>query len=110
MNFKEIEEWISNFRAKPRKTFFMFCLLLFIFAIISVFSGFFEQMGKRLSVSPNTNIGTTTAPKEVGAEKKTKSDSAIINQRTQGDQSPAVVSGGNVTIEYDSRKEKNKKE
>jgi hypothetical protein len=110
MNLKEEEKWISNFKAHPWKTIFMLLVLLLILIVYAYFTGFFGQKGKQHAISPNTNIDTTTAPKEVIAEKKTKTNSTIINQRTQGDQSPAVISGDNLTIEYDSHKEKNKKE
>lgn len=110
VNFKAVEKLIGTFKAQPRKTIFMLLVYLLILVVSSYLSAFFAQKGKQHSISPSTNIGTATAPKEAVVEKKTNNDRAIINQRTQGDQSPAVVSGGNVIIEYDTRKDKNKKE
>ena len=110
MNFKDVEKLISTFKARPIKAVVRLVVFLLLVAVAAYLYNFFGQKGKQHSISPNTNIGTATAPKEVEVEKKTDNDRTIINQRTQGDQSPSVVSGGNVTIEYDTRKDKNKKE
>jgi len=110
MNFREIEKMISTFKARPIWTTLNFLVFLLIVAVLAYLSGFFEQKGKQHSMSPSKNIGTATVPKASGTEKTPNKERPIINQRTQGDQSPSVVSGGNVRIDYNTREDKNKKE
>lgn len=110
MNFKDVEQLISTFRYRRIKTVLVLGVFLLLVILIAYLSGYFGEKGKQHSISPKTDIGTVTVPKGPGVKKKTDNGKSIINQRTEGNQSPSVVSGGNVTIEYNTPKDSSKKE
>lgn len=110
MNFKDVENLVSKFKKQPLMTLFVLVFYLLLVAAIAYLSAYSGEKGKQHSIPKSTNTGTTAAPKETVPKKRANNDGATINQRTQGDQSPAIVSGGNVTIEYNAHKDKNKKE
>jgi hypothetical protein len=110
MNFSDAEKLSNKLRAHPVKTTFVLLVLAVLIAVTAYISEYFREKGKQHSVSSNADVRANGELKGTALKEKTKSGGVTINQSTRGDQSPAVVSGGNVTIEYDPRKENNGKE
>lgn len=107
---KEIEEWISSFWARPFRTLIIVLVVVVILVGLTLIQSYFGEKGKQLAIAPNKDVGTATGTKEAAVEKKTENDrTIIIEQHTQGDQSPAIV-GEKIELKYDGRKDEKKKE
>ena len=102
MNIKDIDKVIKSFKKNKMGTIITIIVFLFFLIVISYFSGFFSEKGKRHADSPKVNLVNKPASKEAQQTKHLKNSKII--QHTEGDQSPAVVSGGDVKINYDNKK------
>ena len=99
MDFNTIDKIIDSFRKHPIRTL----LIVFVMAIIALsamfLNSYLSEMGK--GAASNTEA-------EIKKHDKSASDSITsvhIQQKTEGDQSPAVVSNGNVNIQFDNKKD-----
>jgi hypothetical protein len=111
VNFDDVERLLSKFKTRPIKTAFVVVVFILFVAAIAYISELFREKGKQHALSPaSTGQSTTAVPGNAAQRKNTSRDGVTINQRTQGDQSSAIVSGGNVIIQYDTPKDRDKKE
>lgn len=119
MKIDEVEGWIDSFRKQPLRTITFIVILFIVGVFVSYSNGCFEQIGKQHASSPSMKAGIENEHKQPVLEERANHKSVItqtgkgdqsktttINQQTQGSQSPAIVSGGDVKIEYNSPKNK----
>jgi len=108
MNPENVEKWLSKFKKQPVRTSLILLLCLLIICMLAYFKGCFEQTGKQ-NASPAQNFVNDKTSASAKSEHHTKTDSGqnIINQQTQGNQSPAIATNGDVNINYRTKNEKN---
>ena len=105
MNFKDLEFFVRALKTRP----FQVAVILVAFLLISIITvyleGFFGEKGKKHATSTKAETATVIVPYEAGEEKDTNDDKHLIYQHTQGDQSPSIISEGDVKIQYDTQNE-----
>ncbi len=103
IDYEDIKSFRRDFMVDPKKTIFIALVFLIIFIGFAYLTGYLGEMGKQQAISKKTNTSTITVPEEAGVEKNINNDEVVIHQQTQGVQSPAVISKGDVTIQYDTQ-------
>jgi hypothetical protein len=83
MDFNDGKKIYESFKSKPLKTIFIIGCLLMLLAVGAYINGFFSEKAKDHATTVNSN----------GKDER-------VYQTTTGDESPAVVSDGDVNIEY----------
>ena len=96
IDFQKTEELIESGRKKPGKTIIVVVFTLILIAFFAFITGYCSETGK-LKASKESVHSEKLTPEGQGG---------LVNQQTEGDQSPAIVSD-DVIINYGS-KEKNK--
>jgi hypothetical protein len=98
MDYNTIDKIITSFRKHPIRTI----LIVFIMALVAISAMFLNSYLSELGKGAASNIE---------AERKKQNNSASdsipsvhIEQNTKGDKSPAVVSNGNVNIQFENKK------
>lgn len=83
MDFNNGERILDSFKRRPLKTTVIIIFLLISLAICSYVVGFFGEKAKEHRATLTSN-----------------GKGEQVNQTTKGDKSPAIVSNGDVKIEY----------
>jgi hypothetical protein len=83
MDFNNAKKMFDSLKRQPVKTTLIIILSLILLAFSSYLAGFWGEKGKEHATAVDSN----------GKGKQ-------INQTTKGDKSPAIVSDGDVNIEY----------
>jgi hypothetical protein len=83
MNFNNSKKIFKSFKKHPFKTVSIIILMLILLAMIAYVKGFFGEIGKEHVTGVNSD-----------------SKGEKIYQFTKGDESPAIVSDGDVRLEY----------
>lgn len=99
MDYDTIDKIIKSFRKHPIRTL----LIVFIIAIVAISAMFLNSYLSELGKGAASNIEA-----ERKKQNKSASDSipsVHIEQNTKGDKSPAVVSNGNLNIQFENKKD-----
>lgn len=83
MDFNDAKKIFESFKRQPLKTILIIILLLTFLAVSAYVTGFFGEKAKEHANAVNSN----------GKGER-------VYQATEGDESPAIVSDGNVNLEY----------
>jgi hypothetical protein len=83
MDFNNGKKIFDSFKRQPLKTTLIIILLLILLALSTYVAGFFGEKAKEHATTVKSN-----------------GKGEQVNQTTKGDKSPAVVSDGDVKIEY----------
>lgn len=110
MNYKEFKRIYESFKKWPiiTITFLVVCLIIFIFS--KYFGSYFSEKGKQFANPQVKLINDRMSSEEIRKYKNNSKSTSKINQHTEGNQSPAVISNKdvNINIEVNDNKEKNK--
>jgi hypothetical protein len=95
VNLKEVNGWIRESKMHPFKTALVFLVLSLLFIGSYYLQGYFQQTGKRHAIPTQNEIKDLPVA--------SREPQTTINQQTQGDHSPAIVSNGGVTMNIESK-------
>ena len=87
MDFDNAEKIIESGKKKPQKTLAAVIVLIVLLGIIAYVQVYFSEKAKQ-------HASTLKEPVNANGQDER------IDQNTEGDKSPAIVSGGDVKIEY----------
>ena len=107
MNINNAEKIIESGKKYPWKTLLKFVLALMLVGIFAFVAHYCGEKGKQLAEPPKISNETIKAPNEKQQKMRDNDqpkDNLKIKQHTEGDQSPAIVSNGDVEIEYGDNK------
>lgn len=111
MDFKNAEEIIEKGKKRPKRTLYILIFLLISVAAYAYITGFFSEKGKQHAASqtesPRIILPSKDLPKQKG-----NTNAPVINQHTEGNQSPAVnvAPGGTTNFNYGSANDRSTKE
>ncbi|MCJ7602411.1 MAG: hypothetical protein MUO63_13055 [Desulfobulbaceae bacterium] len=107
MDIKDAEEIIESGQQRPKKTFLVIIVFLLLVGVVAYVSGFFSEKAKKHANLKNDDQKVSLTP-EIKQQKNSKSTQPEsppkINQSTEGDQSPAIISN-DVNIIYGDQKD-----
>ncbi|RJQ78944.1 MAG: hypothetical protein C4519_11375 [Desulfobacteraceae bacterium] len=93
-SYKNAEELFEAVKNKPVKALLV-CFLTFIVLAAGAWAyNFFSEFGKRHDIK-------LSSPAESSAPQQQKPS---VSQQTEGDQSPAIISDGDVKVDYRGKK------
>jgi len=107
MNIKDAKEIIELGQQRPKKTVLVFIVFILLVAVVAYVSGFFGEKAKKHANLKNNDqkVSLTPERKQQKNGKSTQTESSPkINQSTEGDQSPAIISN-DVNIIYGDHKD-----
>jgi hypothetical protein len=110
MNIQDTEKLLASLKAHPIRTSVVFLIFLALIALSSFITSYCSEAGKEHVSSTKEHAHVVESPKDLPQQMKdTKAPN--INQRTEGNQSPAVnvAPGGNAIINYGGSKSENSK-
>jgi hypothetical protein len=112
MDFNDSEKIVEEGEKHPKRTLIIFLVLLMLIAVFAYATGFFGEKGKRHAIPSNERAVTSVPSSKVIEHQKEDINAPVINQHTEGNQSPAlqVAPGGTATFNYSSSKEGTAKE
>lgn len=107
MDFDNVKKIYESGKKKPKKTLCILVLLFVLVGIIAFVTSFCGEKGKQFAEPSKISNDTVTTPKakqkQITNNDRTK-DNLKIEQHTEGNQSPAIVSNSDVKIEYGGNK------
>jgi Na+-transporting methylmalonyl-CoA/oxaloacetate decarboxylase gamma subunit len=107
INIQDIEKIIKSFRKHKARTVSIVILFLVFLAVIAYITSFSTEKGKQHADSPKESPAVTSPSKDV--QQKTKdAKNQTITQHTKGNQSPAIISDGDVSISIENIKNEKK--
>jgi flagellar basal body-associated protein FliL len=109
MDFKDAEKIVEAGKTKFKRTLFIIILLLVLIAVIAYIKGFFGEKGKQHAGSSNESHWSSNSPSREIQHQEKNTNAPVINQHTEGDQSPAIISN-DVNITYGAPKDQKTKE
>ena len=112
MDYKDTEKIIEAGEKRPKRTLFVLLVLLLLVSVIAFVTGYFREKGKRLAFPANQSQVISPPSSKARDHQKQDIPRPIINQHTEGNQSPAVnvAPGGTATFDYSSPKKESSKE
>lgn len=107
MDFDNVEKIYESGKKKPKKTLLIVVLLIVLVGIIAFVNNFCGEKARQFAEPSKISNDTVMTPKakqkQITNNDPTK-DNLKIEQHTEGNQSPAIVSDGDVKIEYRGNK------
>jgi hypothetical protein len=111
MDFKDTEEIIEKGKKRPKRTLFVLILLSIFVVAYAYLTGFFSEKGKQ-HATPQKEIPRVVQPTNDLPKQKEDTNQPVINQHTEGNQSPAVniAPGGTANLTYGKTKDESNKQ
>jgi hypothetical protein len=113
MDFDDAEKIIEKGKKRPIKTLIGLFVILIMIAAYALVTNYCGEKGKQFAEPLKTSSETQETPKENQLKVKNNDqpqNKVIIEQHTEGDQSPNIVSDDETNITYGVSKDKKKKD
>ena len=102
MTIQDIDKVITSFKKNKIRTIVIIIIYFIFLIVIAYSSSFISEKGKQHADSSKESLVNKPVSKEVQQPINVKNPRII--QHTEGEQSPAIVSGRDVRINYDKKK------
>lgn len=109
MNFNDAEKIIDSGTKRPIKTLIAIFILILLAGLLAFVQQYCGEKAKQASVAESSKDVLSTPSVSQSQKKHTdqKMPTSIVEQHTEGEQSPNIISGGDVKLNFDI-KEKGK--